>query len=126
MSSRSFFLYISKDSFMHKLNPLTKLTLVLVISLVPYLIEDLLGRLFIVLIGIFLLGVSKVQIGVMKKFLVGLVLMLNTIFLGFLLFSHIEGSIILVDTTVIDTVFLLWPLKWAIFITENTHNYSFY
>ena len=120
MSSRSFFLYISKDSFMHKLNPLTKLTLVLVISFVPYLIEDLLGRLVIVLIGIFLLGVSKVQIGVMKKFLVGLILMLNTIFLGFLLFSHIEGSIILVDTTVIDTVFLLWPIEWAIFITENT------
>ncbi len=116
--SRGYLFYVVEDSPAQKLNPITKLFVMLVVSIATFITvqyEIILGLLAITIVLVIL---SKIPISMIKKFVLALSGMATGFFVVNMLFSHIEGSTVYFDAYVFKIPYT--ELGWRIYITDVT------
>ncbi|WP_455277179.1 energy-coupling factor transporter transmembrane component T family protein [[Eubacterium] cellulosolvens] len=90
---KSFFLYSPKTSFIHKLNPLTKIFLIFTISIAVFYATEFYSGLLLLCISFSLILLAKIPLNLMKKFTMTVIGMLQFIMLSWIFLNPMEGNI---------------------------------
>lgn len=117
ISVRTFFLWIPKNSPIHKLHPITKIILMLSLGSSVFLFSNIIKIFSILILSIFLLFISKIPIKMIWKFLLASTGMISACTIAWMLFSMEIGNIIYFEKY-IEIIPKIWI--WHIYITENT------
>lgn len=112
MSTRSFLFYLPKHSPFHKLNPLSKIAIVLAISFIALMITDFEINLWIMIVAFILLLLTRVPLSHLKTPLLSVLFMMVTLTLMYSLLSRIPGQY----------MYIVFP--WGTYFTENTLVYA--
>jgi len=121
--SKTFFSYIPSTSIMVKLHPITKISLVLVLSIVPFIMNDIFDIMIILLLVIILILITKIPLfsRQFKKVIIAFLSVNVSIFIVWCLLSEREGNLIFFETTII---LIKDKWIWHILITETTIFYA--
>lgn len=114
---KSFFLYVPRDSWIHKLNPVTKTITLLSMAGSAFLIHDLYGSLLLLVLTLFLLGISRVPLSTIRKLMSAFVGAVIATTIAWMLFSTRGGDIVYFETYM---NFIPGHWVWHIYITNVT------
>lgn len=117
--SKTFFSYIPKKSLMNKLHPLTKILLMLVLSIISFLLSSLLDLLILLVFNLLLIIITRVPVFSKKflKIIIGFTIANLSIFVAWCLFSQRPGDITFFETQIV-LIKDVWV--WNILITDQT------
>lgn len=113
MSLRSFFVYVPKDSPLHRLHPMPKFFILITINLLAWIIEAPVPLLSILILALMSFRIARIPLRKMAKFLVVVVLITQGIMASYLLGSTIPGEVI------------YYRLPWGAYASEMTLLYAF-
>jgi len=116
-SIRTFFLWIPRESIIHKLHPITKIILMLSLGSSIFLLSNLIKIFFILIISAILLIISKIPIRMIWKFIFASTGMISACIIAWMLFSREIGEIVYFEKY-IEIIPNKWI--WHVYITENT------
>lgn len=108
---RSFLFYFSPDSPYQKINPLTKLVVMVTVSTVAFIIENIYANLILLLVVCMGLAFAHISFGSFKKVIIAISGLLLIAALTHAFFSQIPD----------DIVYFNFP--WGSYITERTIHY---
>lgn len=113
MAVRSFFIYVPRESPIHRLHPLAKLVMLVAVNVVALVIEAPIG--FLVAIALILVGfkVAGIPIARLARFLVLIFLVMQGVMVSYILASRIPGNIV------------LWRTPWGTYVSDMTLLYAF-
>ena len=116
-SVRTFFLWIPRESIIHKLHPITKIILMLSLGSGIFILSNPIKIFFILIISAILLIISRIPIKMIWKFILASTGMISACVIAWMLFSIEAGS-----TIYFEKYIEIIPNKWIwhIYITENT------
>jgi energy-coupling factor transport system permease protein len=108
---------------MAKLHPLTKLFIFLILSIIPFIMENIFDIIFILFLVIILILITRIPLfsKSFKKVIIAFLLVNVSIFIVWCLFSQREGNVVLFQTTI---VFIQDQWEWTILITDTTLLYA--
>ncbi|MBD3256677.1 MAG: hypothetical protein GF383_16405 [Candidatus Lokiarchaeota archaeon] len=121
--SKTFFSYIPKNSIINKIHPLTKISLLIFLSTIIFILDYIIDILLILIFVIVLILITKVPL-FSKKFLKIILTFLVanlSIFIAWCLFSYRPGKITYFQATI---VFIEDRWIWNILITDQTIFYA--
>ncbi len=116
--SRGYLFYVVEDSPVLKLNPLSKLYSLIIMSILAFLIFDHSLLFILIIITITLFFISRIPLYMIKKFILALSGMALGFFLVNTLFTHIDGEIVYIDFYVFKIPYTNYG--WHIYITDAT------
>lgn len=105
---------MDKDSPIHRLNALTKLSIALVLNVLALIIQGIYASLGLLAITIFLLLIAKIKLSMIRKLAIGFSFIILNFFFFWGLFSRIPGSIV------------FFRLPWGTYFTDRTLEWIIY
>jgi len=121
--SKTFFSYIPSTNIMAKLHPITKISLVFVLSIIPFIMNNIFDILIIFFMVIILILLTKIPLFSkhFKKVIIAFLSVNVSIFIVWCLLSEREGSVVFFESTI---VLIKDKWIWHILITETTIFYA--
>lgn len=108
MALKTFLTYVPKDSKINKIHPVVKVSLLLSINIIAWLIEDPIILFLLFLIIIFSYKIFRIPLHGLKKFLLSTIIILQAIIISYIFGSKIPGK----------NIYLILP--WGTYVSEMT------
>lgn len=108
MALKTFLTYVPKDSKINKIHPVVKVSLLLTINIIAWLIEDPIILFLLFLVIVFSYKIFRVPLYGLKKFLLSTIIILQAIIISYVFGSKIPGK----------NIYLIFP--WGTHVSEMT------
>ncbi|MFH7860004.1 MAG: energy-coupling factor transporter transmembrane component T [Candidatus Aenigmatarchaeota archaeon] len=108
MALKTFLTYVPKDSKINKIHPVVKVSLLLTINIIAWLIEDPIILFLLFLLIVFSYKIFRVPLYGLKKFLLSTIIILQAIIISYVFGSKIPGK----------NIYLIFP--WGTYVSEMT------
>lgn len=113
MHTRSFFLYVPSDSPLHRMHPLVKFLILIVINVFALTVDSPIMLTMAIILTLIGFKVARIPLKKMSRFLILIFLVMQGITVSYLLASRIPGRTVLYET------------PWGTYATEMTILYAF-
>ena len=108
MALKTFLTYVPKDSKINEIHPIVKVSLLLTINIIAWLIEDPIILFLLFLLIVFSYKIFRVPLYGLKKFLLSTIIILQAIIISYIFGSKIPGK----------NIYLFLP--WGTYVSEMT------